>query len=53
MLLAHRTRNKLQNMISKTADDDIVDVHEFDELMELEKSYNEQKIDMNDVNESK
>lgn len=46
MLLAHRTKNRLQNAISRIADDDIVDASEFDELMELDKSYHEQKINM-------
>ena len=42
MLFAHRTQNKLRKLISKFANNDVLYANEFDQLMTLDKNYNEE-----------
>ena len=43
MVLAHTTKNKLQKIVSRSTDDDMLDVSEFEEIMNLEKDYEDNK----------
>ena len=43
IILAQNTKNELQKLISRFADDDRIDVTEFEEMMTLDKVYNQKK----------
>ena len=43
MVLAQRTKNRLQKVVSRNTDDDVLDVSEFEEIMNLESNYEDQK----------
>lgn len=46
MVLAQRTKNRIQKMVSRNTDDDLLEMYEFEEIMNLETNYgdNTQKI---------
>lgn len=43
MVLAQRTKNRLQKVVRRNTDDDALDVSEFEEIMNLESNYEDHK----------
>lgn len=43
MVLAQRTKNRLQKVVKRNTDDDVLDVSEFEEIMNLESNYEDHK----------